>query len=114
MGIPRLKQQKMESLVVTLASCAGVVLLLQYNYATAPVAAGFGVVFYVFGTIVRKVGRALIYPFYISKLRNVPGPKVNGIYNWWQFEHGKVAGAAALKKNIGRKTKKADKIFAVI
>ncbi|EHK39647.1 cytochrome P450 [Trichoderma atroviride IMI 206040] len=67
----------MESLVVTLASCAGVVLLLQYNYATVPVAAGCGVAFFVLGTIVHKIGRALIYPFYFSKLRNVPGPKDN-------------------------------------
>lgn len=72
---------------MTLASCAGVVLLLQYNYTTAPVAAGFGIAFYVLGTIVYKIGRALIYPFYFSKLRNVPGPKVNGIS----------AGAGALK-----------------
>jgi hypothetical protein len=69
----------MESLVVTLASCAGVVLLLQCNYATVPVAAGCGVAFYVLGTIIHKIGRALIYPFYFSKLRNVPGPKVNSV-----------------------------------
>ncbi|KAL7926178.1 cytochrome P450 [Trichoderma austrokoningii] len=67
----------MESLAVTLVSCAGVVLLLQCNYATAPVAAAFGVAFYVVGTLVLKIGWALIYPFYFSKLRNVPGPKDN-------------------------------------
>lgn len=72
---------------MTLASCAGVVLLLQYNCTTAPVAAGCGVAFYVLGTIVHKIGRALIYPFYFSKLRNVPGPKVNDTS----------AGAEALK-----------------
>lgn len=71
---------------MALASCAGVVLLLQYNYTEAPVAAGFGVAFFVLGTTVHKIVRALIYPFYISKLRNVPGPKVNGIYVGWQFE----------------------------
>lgn len=94
----------MESLVVTLASCAGVVLLLQYDYTTAPVAAGFGVAFFVLGTIVHKIARALIYPFYISKLRNVPGPKVNGLY---------IGGSLSVKA-AGRKVKKADKILAVI
>ncbi|KAL9479778.1 hypothetical protein ACSS6W_004564 [Trichoderma asperelloides] len=82
----------MESLVVTLASCAGVVLLLQYDYTTAPVAAGFGVAFFVLGTIVHKIARALIYPFYISKLRNVPGPKDN------QFLVGQ---AIRLLKSVG-------------
>lgn len=84
MGLKHLMPQKMESLVVTLASCASVVLLVQYNYTTAPVAAVFGAAIYVLGTIVYKIGRALIYPFYTSKLRNVPGPKVNGIYDWRQ------------------------------
>ncbi|KAK1247392.1 hypothetical protein MKX07_002301 [Trichoderma sp. CBMAI-0711] len=67
----------MESLCVALVSFAGVVLTLRQTDATISLAAGVGLGLYVLATVVAKVGRALIYPFYISGLRNVPGPKDN-------------------------------------
>lgn len=66
----------MESLCVALVSFAGVVLTLRQTDATISLAAGVGLGLYILGTIAFKIGRALIYPFYISPLRNVPGPKV--------------------------------------
>ncbi|TFB06885.1 Cytochrome P450 709B2 [Trichoderma ghanense] len=67
----------MESLCVALVSFAGVVLTLRQTDATISLAAGVGLGLYILGTIAFKIGRALIYPFYISPLRNVPGPKDN-------------------------------------
>lgn len=67
----------MEFLCVALVSFAGVVLTLRQPDATISLAAGVGLGLYVLATVVAKVGRALIYPFYISGLRNVPGPKVH-------------------------------------
>ncbi|KAK4068711.1 uncharacterized protein Triagg1_7071 [Trichoderma aggressivum f. europaeum] len=67
----------MESLSVALVSLASVVLVLRQTDATVPLAASLGVLVYVVGTVVCKVGKALIYPFYISRLRHLPGPKDN-------------------------------------
>ncbi|PTB68637.1 cytochrome P450 [Trichoderma citrinoviride] len=67
----------MESLCVALLSFAGVVLTLRQPDATISLAAGVGVGLYILGTVAYKIGRALIYPFYVSPLRNVPGPKDN-------------------------------------
>ncbi|KAL7949537.1 cytochrome P450 [Trichoderma barbatum] len=67
----------MESLRIALVSIASVVLVLRQTDATVPLAAAFGLLVYVLGTIAYKVGKALIYPFYISGLRHVPGPKDN-------------------------------------
>ncbi|KAL6837882.1 cytochrome P450 [Trichoderma camerunense] len=67
----------MESLSVALVSLASVVLVLRQTDATVPLAAASGLLVYVVGTVVLKLGKALIYPFYISKLRHLPGPKDN-------------------------------------
>ncbi|EHK25541.1 uncharacterized protein TRIVIDRAFT_31830 [Trichoderma virens Gv29-8] len=67
----------MESLCVALVSFASVVLVLRQTDATIPLAAAFGLLVYILGTVVYKVGKALIYPFYISGLRHLPGPKDN-------------------------------------
>ncbi|KAL7799642.1 cytochrome P450 [Trichoderma afarasin] len=67
----------MESLSVALVSLASVVLVLRQTDATVPLAASLGLVVYAVGTVVLKLGKALIYPFYISKLRHLPGPKDN-------------------------------------
>lgn len=66
----------MESLCVALVSFTGVVLTLRQTDATISLAAAVGLGLYILGTILFKIVKALIYPFYISKLRNVPGPKV--------------------------------------
>lgn len=74
----------MESLSVALVSLASVVLVLRQTDATVPLAAACGLLVYVLGTVGLKIGKALIYPFYISKLRHLPGPKVRQIaYDWW-------------------------------
>ncbi|KAL6815574.1 cytochrome P450 [Trichoderma sp. SZMC 28013] len=67
----------MESLSVALVSLASVVLVLRQTDATVPLAASLGLLVYLVGTVVCKVGKALIYPFYISRLRHLPGPKDN-------------------------------------
>ncbi|KAL6892471.1 cytochrome P450 [Trichoderma longibrachiatum] len=67
----------MESLCVALVSFTGVVLTLRQTDATISLAAAVGLGLYILGTILFKIVKALIYPFYISKLRNVPGPKDN-------------------------------------
>lgn len=71
---------------MALVSLASVVLVLRQTDATVPLAASLGLVVYVVGTVVLKLGKALIYPFYISKLRYLPGPKVWQIacaHDWW-------------------------------
>lgn len=90
----------MESLSVALVSLASVVLVLRQTDATFPLAAASGLLVYVMGTVVLKLGKALIYPFYISKLRHLPGPKVWQIaYDWWL----KIARKHECKRKIKRR-----------
>lgn len=74
----------MESLCIALASFASVVLVLRQTDTPVPLAAGLGLGLYILGTVVCKVGKALIYPFYVSGLRHLPGPKVRqNMHDWW-------------------------------
>ncbi|KAL7939871.1 cytochrome P450 [Trichoderma chlorosporum] len=67
----------MESLCVALVSLVSAVLVLRQTDATVPLAATVGFLVYILGTVACKVAKALIYPFYISGLRHLPGPKDN-------------------------------------
>lgn len=92
----------MESLSVALVSLASVVLVLRQTDATVPLAATFGLVVYVVGTVVLKLGKALIYPFYISKLRHLPGPKV------WQINVFMIGGGRLPENTSARERKKGE------
>lgn len=83
----------MESLGVALVSVASVVLVLRQTDATVPLAAAVGLSVYILGNIVCKVGKSLIYPFYISRLRHVPGPKVWRNAHDWRRGYQKMASA---------------------